>query len=47
MITKVKITNPWTYVISDLKSEEIDGTFFEKELQNTNVKQFRIEKVIK
>ena len=29
------------------KCEEIVGTFYEKELQNTNQKQFRIEKVIK
>ena len=38
---------PWTYVISDLKGEEIIGTFYEKELQKTNEKGFRAEKVIK
>ena len=27
VIKKVKITVPWTYVISDLKGEEIGGTF--------------------
>ena len=27
---------PWAYVISDLKGEEIFGTFYEKELQKTN-----------
>ena len=27
--------------------EEIVGTFYEKELQNTNRKEFRIKKVIK
>ena len=32
MISLVKSTMPWTYVISDLNSEEIDGTFSEKEL---------------
>ena len=31
VITKVKITVPWTYVILDLKAEEIFGTFYEKE----------------
>ena len=31
----------------DLNSEEIVGTFYEKELQITNQKEFRIEKVIK
>ena len=36
VIKKVKNTVPWTYVISDLKGEEIIGTFYEKELQNTN-----------
>ena len=45
----IKITNtvPWTYVISDLNSEEIAGSFYEKELQKTNQKEFRIEKVLK
>ena len=38
---------PWTYVISDLKVVEIVGTFYEKELQKTNEKEFRVEKVIK
>ena len=34
VITKVKYTVPWTVlVISYLKSEEIVGTFYEKELQ--------------
>ena len=38
---------PWTYIISDLNGQEIVGSFFEKELQKTNQKEFRIEKVIK
>ena len=38
---------PWTYVISDRKGEEIVGTFYEKELQKTNQKEFRVEKVKK
>ena len=38
---------PWTYVINDLKGEEIIGTFYEKELQNTNQEEFGIKKVIK
>ena len=37
----------WTYVISDLNGEQIDGTFYEQELQKTNQKEFRIEKIIK
>ena len=47
MIKKVRNTVPWIYVISDLKGEEIVGTFYEKELQKTNQKEFRDEKVIK
>ena len=38
---------PWTYVISDLNGEETVGSFYEKDLQKTNQKEFRIEKVIK
>ena len=47
LITKIKNTVPWTYVINDLNNEGIIGTFYEKELQKTNQKEFRIEKVIK
>ena len=47
VINKVKNTVPWTYVIIDLNGEEVVGTFYENELQKTNQKEFRIEKVIK
>ena len=47
VIKKVKSTVPLTYVINDLNGEEIIGTFYEKELQKTNQKKLRIEKVIK
>ena len=47
VIKKVKNTVPWTYVTNDLNDEEITGTFYEKELQKTNPKEFRIEKVIR
>ena len=46
VITEVKNTVPWTYVISDLKDKEIVGTFYKKVLQKTNQKGFRVEKVI-
>ena len=36
-----------TYIINDVKGEEIIVTFYEKELQKTNQKEFRIEKVLK
>ena len=44
VIKKVKNTVPWTYVINYLNSEEIIGSFYEKELQKTNQKKVRIEK---
>ena len=34
-------------LINDLNGKEIVGSFYEKELQKTNQKEFRIEKVIK
>ena len=47
LLVKLKKTVPWTYVINDLNGEEITGSFYEKELQKTNQKEFRIEKVLK
>ena len=42
VISKIKNIVPWTYVINDLSGEEIIGTFYEKELQKTNKKEFSI-----
>ena len=47
VISKIKNTVPWTYVLNDLKGEEIIGTFYENKLQGTKQNEFRIEKVIK
>ena len=47
IIKKIKNTVPWTYVLNDLNDEEVIGTFSENELQRTNQKEFRIEKVLK
>ena len=47
VVNKIKNTVPWTYVINDLNGEEIIGTFYEKELQKANQKEFRKEKVIR
>ena len=47
VISKIKNTVPWAYVINDLNGEEIIGTFYENELQGTSQKEFRIEKVLK
>ena len=30
IVSKIKNTVPWTYVINDLNGEEITGTFYEK-----------------
>ena len=47
IVSKIKNTVSWAYVISDMNGEEIIGTFYEKELQKTNQEEFRIKKVIK
>ena len=47
VISKIKNTVLWTYVIIDLNGEEIVGTFYKKELQKTNQKEFGIENIIK
>ena len=44
VIMKNFITVPWTYVISDLKGEEITWTIYEKELQKINQKEFDLKK---
>ena len=45
-IIKINRTSPVTYKIADLNGEEIDGTFYEPELQKTRQQLFRIENVI-
>ena len=47
MIKKIENAVPWTYIISDLNGEETVGTFYKEELQKTNQKESRVEKVIK
>ena len=46
LIKKVKYTVLRAYVINVLNGQQI-VTFYENELQKTNQKEFRIEKVIK
>jgi hypothetical protein len=46
-ISEVKSTKPPTYKIKDSKGEEIQGTFYEPELQKTTQTIFRIERVLK
>ena len=47
MIEKFKDTVLQTYVVRNLKGEEIVGTFYRKEFQKRNRKEFRVEKLIK
>ena len=48
IISKIKNTVSWTYIINDLNGEEIIRSFYEKKkLQKTNQKECRIEKVLK
>ena len=47
IISKIKNTVLWTYVLNDLNGEEIIGTFYEKELKATNQQELRVEKVVK
>ena len=47
VVNKVQNTVPWTYLINDLNGEQIKSRFYEKELEKTDQKEFRIEKVIK
>ena len=47
VVSKIKNTVPWTYIINDLNGQKITGTYYEKELQRTNQKEFRKEKVIR
>ena len=47
VISNIKNSVPWTYVIIDLNGKKVAGNFYGKELQKTNHKEFRKEKVIK
>ena len=47
VIKKVKNTVLWTYVISDLMVKKFLERFTKRELQKSNQKEFRVEKVIK
>ena len=47
VVSGIKNTVPWTYIVSELNGEEITGIFYEKELQKSSQEEFRIEKVLK
>ena len=46
-ISKIQLTILVTYKIIDYNGEEIQGSFYEQELQKTTQNTFRIEKVLK
>ena len=41
VVNKIKNTVKWTYEINNLNGEKIVGSFYEKELQKTDQKEFR------
>ena len=43
-ISKLQLTIPVTYKITDYNGEEIQGSFYEQEFQKTKQDIFRIEK---
>ena len=47
VISEIRPTNPITYKIKDLNGEDIGGSFYGEELQETDQTIFRIEKVIR
>ena len=46
-LVKSKISYHGPYAVNDFNGEEINGKFYENELQKTDQKEFRVEKVIK
>ena len=47
IVSKIKNTVSWTYVVSDLNGEETTKSFYEKELQKAIQEKSRIEKYLK
>ena len=47
LIDKIQSTNPITYRLKDLNNEEIQGRFYEPELQKAKKNIFRIDEVIR
>ena len=43
-ISKIQLTIPLTYKITDYNGEEIQGSFYEQELQKTKEDIFRLDK---
>ena len=47
IVDKVQKTIPVTYKLKDLLGEEIEGSFYEEELQKSQQEVYRVEKVIR
>ena len=47
VVSKIRNTVSWIYLINDLNGEEITGSFYEKELQKSSQGKCRIEKILK
>ncbi|XP_065658178.1 uncharacterized protein LOC136082688 [Hydra vulgaris] len=46
-VSQVQFTDPPTYKLTDYNGEEIQGTFYEQEMQKTYQDIYRIEKIIR
>jgi hypothetical protein len=46
-VSKIQYTDPITYKITDMNGEDIQGTFYEQELQKSTQEIFRVEKIIR
>ena len=46
-ISKIQLTIPVTYKITDYNGEDIQVSFYEQELQKSKLDIFRIEKIIR
>ena len=46
-ISKIQLTIPVTYRITDYNGEEIQGSFYDQELQKNSHDVFRIEKILR
>ena len=44
VVSKIKNTVAWTYIVSGMSDEEITGSFYEKKKPKTSQEEFRIEK---
>ena len=47
IVNEIKNTVSWAYTINELNGEPITVTFYEKELQKANQKEFTIQKILK